>query len=197
MPLWAGVIFAFAIGYVLGAIPFGLLLTQAQGIDIRRVGSGNIGATNVLRTGHKALAAGTLLLDGAKGSAAVLLAYWFMSPTLAPAAGLGAVVGHMFTAWLSFRGGKGVATGLGVLLAAMWPVGLICCAVWLIVAFVTRISSAGALAAFVAAPALAHWLADPIRRDMAIVIALLVMLKHAGNIRRLVTGTEPKIGAAK
>jgi glycerol-3-phosphate acyltransferase PlsY len=194
---WTAFALAFAVGYALGAIPFGMLLTQARGIDIRKVGSGNIGATNVLRTGRKGLAAATLLLDGAKGAAAVLLVTHFMEPTFAPAAGLGAVAGHMFPVWLKFRGGKGVATGLGVILAAMWPVGLICCAIWLVVAGLFRISSAAALAAFVAAPGLAHWLATPMLRDMALVIALLVIMKHAGNIRRLVAGTEPRIGAGK
>jgi glycerol-3-phosphate acyltransferase PlsY len=197
MPLWTAFALAFAIGYALGAIPFGLLLTQARGIDIRAIGSGSIGATNVLRTGNKALAAATLLLDAAKGAAAVLLVAYFMEPVLAPAAGLGAVVGHMFPAWLKFRGGKGVATGMGVLLAAMWPVALICGAVWLTTARVTRISSASALVTCVAAPALAHWLSTPMLRDMTIVISLLVIFKHAGNIRRLVAGTEPRIGAGK
>ena len=197
MPLWSAFALAFGIGYALGAIPFGLLLTQARGIDIRAIGSGSIGATNVLRTGNKALAAATLLLDAAKGAAAVLLVAYFMEPVLAPAAGLGAVVGHMFPAWLKFRGGKGVATGMGVLLAAMWPVALICGAVWLATARITRISSASALVTCVAAPGLAHWLATPMLRDMAIVISLLVIFKHAGNIRRLVAGTEPRIGAGK
>jgi glycerol-3-phosphate acyltransferase PlsY len=197
MPLWTAFALAFGIGYALGAIPFGLLLTQARGIDIRAIGSGSIGATNVLRTGNKALAAATLLLDATKGAAAVLLVAYFMEPVLAPAAGLGAVVGHMFPAWLKFRGGKGVATGMGVLLAAMWPVALICGAVWLTTARVTRISSASALVTCVAAPALAHWLSTPMLRDMTIVISLLVIFKHAGNIRRLVAGTEPRIGAGK
>ena len=197
MPLWIGFALALAIGYLLGAIPFGLLLTQARGIDIRRMGSGSIGATNVLRTGNKGLAAATLLLDVAKGAASVLLVAFFIDPILAPAAGLGAVLGHMFPVWLGFQGGKGVATGLGVLLAAMWPVALICCGIWAVVAMLTKISSAASLAACVAAPALAHWLARPMLRDMAIVITLLVIMKHAGNIRRLVAGTEPRIGAAK
>jgi acyl phosphate:glycerol-3-phosphate acyltransferase len=197
MPLWTAFALAFAIGYALGAIPFGLLLTQARGIDIRAIGSGSIGATNVLRTGNKALAAATLLLDAAKGAAAVLLVAYFMEPMLAPAAGLGAVVGHMFPAWLKFRGGKGVATGMGVLLAAMWPVALISGAIWLATARITRISSASALATCVVAPGLAHWLATPMLRDMTIVISLLVIFKHAGNIRRLVAGTEPRIGAGK
>lgn len=190
----AGLGLALAIGYVLGAIPFGLLLTGSQGIDIRKVGSGNIGATNVLRTGRKGLAAATLALDALKGAAAVLLVGHFGGPAFAPAAGLGAVVGHLFPVWLKFRGGKGVATGLGVFLAAMWPVGLACCAVWLLVARVTKISSAGALAAFAASPLLAHFLAAPLLRDMAAAIAVLVFLSHRDNIRRLIAGTEPRIG---
>jgi glycerol-3-phosphate acyltransferase PlsY len=199
-PGWAiivGVGLAFAIGYALGAIPFGLLLTSARGIDIRRVGSGNIGATNVLRTGNKGLAAATLLLDGLKGAAAVLLVAWFAQPAFAPAAGLGAVVGHMFPVWLKFRGGKGVATGLGVLLAAAWPVGAACCAIWLAIARLTRISSAAALAAFATAPILAQFLATSAQRDMAVAIAVLVFLAHRGNIRRLIAGTEPRIGGTK
>jgi glycerol-3-phosphate acyltransferase PlsY len=197
MPPWAAFALALAIGYLLGAIPFGLLLTQARGMDIRRIGSHSIGATNVLRTGNKGLAAATLLLDVAKGAAAVLLVACFVEPIVAAAAGLGAVLGHMFPIWLNLRGGKGVATGLGVLLVAMWPVALICCGIWAVVATLTRMSSAASLAASVAAPALAHWLADPTLRDTAIVLALLVIMKHAGNIRRLVAGTEPRIGATK
>ena len=185
---------AFLIGYALGAIPFGLLLTSAAGIDIRKVGSGNIGATNVLRTGNKTLAAATLLLDAAKGAAAVLLVAWWADPAFVPFAGLGAVVGHMFPAWLKFRGGKGVATAFGVALAAMWPVALACAAIWLASAFLFRMSSAAALVAFVAAPILAQFFATPPLRDMAVAIAVLVFLAHRGNIRRLIAGTEPRIG---
>ncbi|MBV9656144.1 MAG: glycerol-3-phosphate acyltransferase, partial [Acetobacteraceae bacterium] len=146
-----------ALGYLCGSVPFGLLLTRAAGLgDIRAIGSGNIGATNVLRTGNRPIAAATLVLDGAKGAAALLLARWLAGPEAAPwaalAAGLGAVLGHLFPVWLRFRGGKGVATGLGVLLAAWWPVGLIACAVWLAGARLARISSVGALLAFAAAP---------------------------------------------
>ena len=195
-PVLAGLAIAFVIGYALGAIPFGLLLTSAWGIDIRKVGSGNIGATNVLRTGNKRLAAATLLLDVLKGAAAIWLVSWWASPAFAPAAGLGAVVGHMFPAWLNFRGGKGVATACGVVLAAMWPVGLACGAIWLAVAKVTKISSAAALAAVAAGPVLAHFLAGPALRDMAVAIALLVFLAHRGNIQRLMAGTEPRIGGS-
>ncbi len=194
-PLLLGVAIAFVIGYALGAIPFGLLLTSAAGIDIRKVGSGNIGATNVLRTGYKGLAAATLLLDAAKGAAAVLLVGWWAHPAFVPFAGLGAVMGHMFPVWLKFRGGKSVATSFGVALAAMWPVALAALGIWLAVAAVTRISSAAALVAIAATPLLAHFLATPALRDMAVAIAVLVFLAHRGNIRRLIAGTEPRIGS--
>ncbi len=188
---------AFA-GYLLGSIPFGLLLTRLAGLgDIRNLGSGNIGATNVLRTGNKALAALTLLLDGAKGAAAVLLA-GTMGPDMAALAGAGAVVGHLFPVWLRFKGGKGVATGLGVLLASAWPVGLAACATWLLVAALSRYSSLAALLAFLAAPFYA-WLLprNSEQIGLALLIALLVWLRHVANIRRLVSGTEPKIGARR
>src|SRR5262245_40394888 len=147
----------FLLGYLLGSIPFGLLLTLAAGLgDIRRIGSGNIGATNVLRTGRKGLAAATVLLDGGKGVVAVLIAqHW--GPDIAMLAGLGALIGHLFPVWLRFKGGKGVATGLGVLLALDWRIGLIACAAWLVVALLLRYSSLAALVAFAAAP-LAAWL---------------------------------------
>jgi len=193
-PIYVGLAIAFAIGYFLGSIPFGLLLTSAKGIDVRKIGSGSIGATNVLRTGNKILAAATLALDVLKGAAAILLVTWFANAAFAPAAGLGAVVGHMFPVWLNFRGGKSVATGAGVLLAAAWPVGLLCGAIWLVLAWMTRISSVASLAATAAAPVLAHFLATPPVRDMAVAIAVLVFLAHRGNIRRLIAGTEPRIG---
>src|ERR1700761_2171390 len=145
-----------AVGYLLGSIPFGLLLTKVAGLgDIRGIGSGNIGATNVLRTGRKELAAATLLLDGIKGAAAVLIAGSMVNQNIALFAGLAAVLGHLFPVWLGFKGGKGVATGLGVLIAAAWPIGLVACAIWLVVAAATRFSSLAALAAFASAPALA------------------------------------------
>ncbi|HEX3984402.1 MAG TPA: glycerol-3-phosphate 1-O-acyltransferase PlsY [Acidisoma sp.] len=188
-------------GYLLGSIPFGLILTRLGGAgDIRKIGSGNIGATNVLRTGRKGLAAATLLLDGSKGAAAVLLAAnW---PLLATAhhaglwAGLFAVIGHMAPLWLRFHGGKGVATGLGVALAACWPEGALMCLIWLIGAKVTKISSASALAAFIASPFLAWIFAGPAHALLALIVALLVLAKHHANIRRLLSGSEPRIGAA-
>ena len=146
--LSAPVLVAFAIGYLLGAIPFGLLLTRAAGLgDIRRVGSGNIGATNVLRTGHRGLAAATLVLDAVKGAGAVLIGAWLLGETAGIAAGFGAFLGHTFPVWLAFKGGKGVATYVGVLLGLSWPTALAFCAIWLAVAFVTRYSSLSALIA--------------------------------------------------
>jgi len=184
------------LGYLLGAIPFGLLLTRAAGLgDIRAIGSGNIGATNVLRTGRKGLAAATLLLDGLKGAAAVLLALWLAGHDAALWAGLGAVLGHLFPVWLRFKGGKGVATSYGVLIAAAWPVGLAAGAIWLIVAKLARISSLAALASFAAAPFLAALLADSGVVKLALAIAVLVFIRHHANIRRLLAGTEPRIGA--
>ena len=186
-------------GYLLGAVPFGLLLTRAAGLgDIRQVGSGNIGATNVLRTGRKGLAATTLVLDGGKGAAAVLIAAALAGPAAAPAAplwaGAGAVLGHLFPVWLGFRGGKGVATGLGVLLAAAWPVGAVACAVWLVVAKLARFSSLAALTAFASAPLAATLLAGPGLVKLSLAIAVLVFARHHANIRRLFAGTEPRIG---
>jgi glycerol-3-phosphate acyltransferase PlsY len=183
------------LGYLLGSIPFGLLLTQAAGLgDIRRIGSGNIGATNVLRTGNKALAAATLLLDGLKGAAAVLLAAWFGGPQAVLWAGIGAVVGHSFPVWLRFKGGKGAATAYGVLIAAAWPVGLAAGAVWLAMAAATRKSSLAALTSFALAPVFAAVLANLTVVKLALVIAVLVFARHHENIRRLLSGTEPRIG---
>jgi glycerol-3-phosphate acyltransferase PlsY len=189
------------VGYLLGSIPFGLILTRLGGAgDIRAIGSGNIGATNVLRTGRKGLAAATLLLDGAKGAAAVLLAVYVPALHVSPTAGLWAggfaVIGHMFPAWLKFRGGKGVATGIGVALAACWPEGVLMCAIWLIGAKVTKISSASALSAFILSPVIAWSLGGPARAILALAVAILVIGRHHANIRRLLAGTEPRIGAA-
>jgi len=181
-------------GYLIGSVPFGLLLTKAAGLgDIRQVGSGNIGATNVLRTGRKGLAAATLILDGLKGAVAVLLARQFLVDQDV-VVGTAAVLGHLFPVWLGFRGGKGVATGLGVLLAAAWPVGLACCAVWLVAAKLLKMSSAAALTAFAAAPLFALVLSSADHALMALLIAVLVFWRHEANIRRLLAGTEPRIG---
>jgi acyl phosphate:glycerol-3-phosphate acyltransferase len=182
-------------GYLLGSIPFGLLLTRAAGLgDIRAIGSGNIGATNVLRTGRKSLAAATLVLDGGKGAVAVLAAAALAGREPALVAGLGAVLGHLFPVWLRFRGGKGVATGLGVLLASAWPVGVLACAIWLVMAALFRISSLAALTALAASPFLAWGLSDPGEVLLALLVAILVFARHHENIARLLAGTETRIG---
>jgi acyl phosphate:glycerol-3-phosphate acyltransferase len=185
------------VGYLLGSIPFGLLLTRMTGKgDIRTIGSGNIGATNVLRTGSKGLAALTLLLDGGKGAvAALVMGHWGSDYALL--AGLFAVIGHDFPIWLKFQGGKGVATTIGVLLALAWPVGLIACGVWLATALIFRISSLAALVALAASPLLMVWLADGSRAVIAALLALLAFARHHANIRRLLKGEEPKIGGGK
>ncbi len=192
-PFWA----AGVIGYLLGSIPFGLVLTRLFGLgDIRSIGSGNIGATNVLRTGNKPLAAATLLLDGAKGAVAVLIAgQW--GPDMAVIAGGAAFLGHIFPVWLGFKGGKGVATFLGLMLALSWPVGVACCATWLLVAAVLRYSSLAALIAAGLAPVYAMIFADPQRAELAAACLVLILIRHHANIRRLLGGTEPRIGAGK
>ena len=186
-------ILATVIGYLLGSIPFGLLLTRLAGHgDIRRIGSGNIGATNVLRTGNKAIAGLTLALDLGKGLAAVLVAaHWGRDPTLAAAAAV--VLGHMFPVWLGFRGGKGAATGLGVLLALAWPVAAIGFAIWLAVLAIFRYSSLAALVAAIAAIVLAAFRTPAATAYLIAGIALLVILRHHDNIRRLIAGTESRI----
>ncbi len=185
-----------AFAYILGSIPFGLLLTRMAGLgDIRAIGSGNIGATNVLRTGKKGIALATLLLDGGKGVIAVLWMQAYGHGVFIAA--LFAVLGHLYPVWLGFKGGKGVATGLGVLLALSWPVGLICCGVWLAMAVLVRISSLAALAAYAAAPIAAWFLASHVSALLALLIAALVYWKHRGNIARLLAGTEPRIGQSK
>jgi glycerol-3-phosphate acyltransferase PlsY len=184
------------IGFLLGSIPFGLLLTRAAGLgDIRAIGSGNIGATNVLRTGRRGLAAATLLLDAAKGAAAVFAALLLFGAIWMPLAAIAAVVGHCFTPWLRFRGGKGVATGLGVLIALDWRLGAASCAVWLAVALTTRMSSMGALAAFLVSPLVAYALLPAWWFVAPAFIAALVLWRHQDNIGRLMNGTEPRMGA--
>lgn len=187
-----------AFGYLLGSIPFGLLLTRMAGLgDIRKIGSGNIGATNVLRTGSKGLAALTVVLDAAKGAVAVLVARHLAGDAVAMLAGLGAVLGHLFPVWLRFKGGKGVATGLGVLLAAAWPIGVTACAVWLAAFAIVRISSVGALAAFASAPITAIVLANSGAFSLSLTVAVLVFVRHHANIRRLLAGQEPRVGRRK
>ncbi|MGE4218540.1 MAG: glycerol-3-phosphate 1-O-acyltransferase PlsY [Alphaproteobacteria bacterium] len=196
----AAAIGVLAAGYLLGSVPFGLVLTRLAGYgDIRQIGSGNIGATNVLRTGNKTLAALTLVLDGGKGAAAVLIAAVLAPalPSLAAIAGAAAVLGHLFPVWLRFRGGKGVATTLGTLLALAWPVGALVCATWLAVAAATRFSSLAALVSVALAPAYAAWLAGPPEAIAAACLAVLVWIRHHENIRRLLSGQEPRIGARK
>ena len=192
---WLWTLAALAFGYALGSIPFGLLLTRAAGLgDIRNVGSGNIGATNVLRTGRKGLAAATLLLDGAKGLVAVLIARQ-IGPEAAIAAAAGAVLGHMFPVWLGFKGGKGVATTLGVMGGLAWPVGVLACVLWLLIAAVFRYSSLAALLGVALAALAAWWLSTPAIALLMTVLVPAVWAKHHENIRRLLSGTEPKIGA--
>jgi glycerol-3-phosphate acyltransferase PlsY len=184
-------------GYLLGSIPFGLVLTRLFGYgDVRRIGSGNIGATNVLRTGNKALAAATLVLDSGKGAFATLVAAQY-GPDAAVLAAAGSMLGHTFPVWLGFKGGKGVATALGVLLAVSWPVGLAACATWLLVAFLTRYSSLSALVALGLSPVVGWVVAGPQVGQLAIFIAVLVFIRHHANIRRLIRGEEPRIGGRK
>nr|PZN78812.1 MAG: glycerol-3-phosphate acyltransferase [Pseudomonadota bacterium] len=189
-------IVALAIGYCLGSIPFGLLLTRLAGLgDIRNIGSGNIGATNVLRTGRKELAAVTLLLDALKGTASVLIGSLIGGPEVAMAGGLGAFLGHIFPVWLGFKGGKGVATYIGVLLGLHWPAALAFCIVWLTVAILTRYSSLSALVASVATPLLLWMTGKGWLAALAGVLTVLLAIKHSSNIQRLIAGTESKIGA--
>jgi glycerol-3-phosphate acyltransferase PlsY len=184
----------FLLGYLLGSIPFGLLLTRAAGLgDIRKVGSGNIGATNVLRTGRKELAAATLLLDALKGFAAVWVAHQ-VGELAAVGAAAGAVLGHMFPVWLSFKGGKGMATTLGVMWGLAWPVGAIACAAWLVFAAIFRYSSLATLLSAVVAAIAAWFLADPRAATLLTLLVPLVWARHHANISRLLKGTEPKIG---
>jgi acyl phosphate:glycerol-3-phosphate acyltransferase len=188
------IVLALVFGYLLGSIPFGLLLTRAAGgPDIRSIGSGNIGATNVLRTGHKGLAAATLLCDALKGTVAVLMAAHFGADA-ALMAGLGAFLGHLFPVWLRFKGGKGVATYIGVLLGLYWPAALAFCAIWFVVAAVFRFSSLAALIASAMTP-LTLWLFGlPTVAAVFTLLTLLLWIKHRENIARLLSGTEGKIG---
>lgn len=192
---WPYLLAALAGGYLLGAIPFGLLLTRAAGLgDIRKVGSGNIGATNVLRSGRKDLAAATLVLDGGKGAAAALIAASW-GPDMALVAALGALLGHLFPIWLRFKGGKGVATALGIWLTVAWPVGLAACATWLLVAVLFRYSSLSSLISVAAAPGFAWLIVGDLQLvEFGAIIAILIWAMHHANIRRLLRGEESKIG---
>ncbi|MEO8667215.1 MAG: glycerol-3-phosphate 1-O-acyltransferase PlsY [Bauldia sp.] len=185
---------ALILGYALGSIPFGIILTRFAGLgDIRAIGSGNIGATNVLRTGHKGLAAATLIGDALKGTVAVLIASHF-GPQAALLAGLGAFLGHLFPVWLNFKGGKGVATYLGVLIGLHWPSALVFAVVWLAAAAITRFSSVGALSASVAAPLALFFFGQSEIGSLFVILSVILWLKHAQNIRRLAIGSEGRIG---
>jgi glycerol-3-phosphate acyltransferase PlsY len=193
---WAAPALALLGGYLLGSIPFGVLLTRWAGAgDLRTIGSGNIGATNVLRTGRKGLALLTLVLDGAKGAAAVLIAGQ-IDPGLAPLAGGAAFVGHLYPVWLGFHGGKGVATMLGIALALHWPSGLIFAGVWLGAMALSRFSSVGGMAAAIVTPVSAAWFQQFSLALLFLGCALLVLWKHRSNLERLLAGTEPRIGRA-
>jgi glycerol-3-phosphate acyltransferase PlsY len=189
-------VFAAALGYFLGSIPFGLVLTKFAGTqDIRTIGSGSIGATNVLRTGRKGLAAGTLLLDALKGTLAVIVAGSVGGPYAAMVAGLFAFLGHLFPVWLNYKGGKGVAVYIGVMLGLFFPAAIVFCLAWLACAFTSRYSSFSALAASAITPIFLWWYASPQLAMLATVMTLLLWFAHRDNIRRLQAGTESKIGA--
>jgi glycerol-3-phosphate acyltransferase PlsY len=193
---WAGVLAALGFGYLLGSIPFGLLFAYAFGEgDVRKIGSGTIGATNVLRTGNRTAAALTLLFDAAKGAAAVAFVREMVGPDAALVAGLGAFLGHLYPAWLNFKGGKGVAVSLGVLLTAFWPGALLAAATWLAVVGWSRISSLSALVTAVMAPLYMLMFGRLHEALLTVVLAVLVFVSHRQNIRRLLRGEEPRIGS--
>ncbi|MEG8037986.1 glycerol-3-phosphate 1-O-acyltransferase PlsY [Sphingomonas sp. LR60] len=195
--IWIAPVAALLIGYVLGSIPFGVILTRMTGAgDLRQIGSGNIGATNVLRTGRKGLAAATLLLDLAKGLGAVLLVAWLW-PGEQPLAAAGALIGHCYPVWLRFRGGKGVATLMGVALGLGWPLGLVFAILWLGLLAITRISSLAGMAAAISTPVTAAILGDFDLVPLLMALAAIVLWKHRANIARLVDGTEPRVGGSK
>jgi glycerol-3-phosphate acyltransferase PlsY len=191
----AFLIVAFLLGYLFGSIPFGLLLTRLAGTqDLRSIGSGSIGATNVLRTGRKGLAAATLICDALKGTLAVVIAGYYGGPNAAMLAALGAFLGHLFPVWLKFRGGKGVAVYIGVLIGLFWPAALIFCAMWLATAFTTRYSSLSALVAAFITPLFLWWFSHPALASLFAVLTMLLFYAHRENIKRLQAGTEGKIG---
>jgi glycerol-3-phosphate acyltransferase PlsY len=192
----AFLVVAFGVGYLFGSIPFGLILTRLAGTeDLRSIGSGSIGATNVLRTGSKPLAVGTLLGDALKGTAAVVLMGYYGGPNAAMLAALGAFLGHLFPVWLKFRGGKGVATYIGVLIGLFWPAAIVFCVMWLAVAFATRYSSLAALVSAFITPVFLWWFGHPALASLLVVMTLLMFYAHRENIKRLQAGTENKIGA--
>jgi glycerol-3-phosphate acyltransferase PlsY len=186
---------AFIIGYLLGSIPFGLVLTRLAGTeDLRSIGSGNIGATNVLRTGRKGLAAATLLLDALKGTVAVIIAGYFAGAEAAMLAGLGAFLGHLFPVWLKFKGGKGVAVYIGFLIGLYWPAAILFCVIWLATALISRYSSLSALIASVVTPIFIWWYDHPMLAALSALLTLLLFYMHRANISRLLAGTEGRIG---
>ena len=191
-------VIALALGYLLGSIPFGLLLTRLAGTqDLRTIGSGNIGATNVLRTGHKGLAAATLLGDMLKGTLAVVISDSIGGTEAAMAAAIGAFLGHLFPVWLNFKGGKGVAVYIGVLLGLSWRAALVFCVIWLTTAFVTRYSSLAALVASIITPIFLWWFGPPALASLFAVMTMLLFYMHRENIKRLQAGTEGRIGEKK
>jgi glycerol-3-phosphate acyltransferase PlsY len=186
------------LAYLLGSVPFGIVITRAMGLgDLRQIGSGNIGATNVLRTGSKTAALATVLLDGAKGGVAVLIARALFDEDAAQLAGLAAFLGHLFPVWLGFKGGKGVATFLGILLALAWPVGLAVCATWLVTALITRTSSIAALVAAASGGVWLFWFLEGRILILVFILTVLVYLRHTENLKRIKAGTEPRIGTKK
>lgn len=191
-------LYAAVFAYLCGSVPFGLLLTRAAGLgDIRNIGSGNIGATNVLRTGNRWLAAATLILDAAKAALPILVSRYYWGENAAMLAAIFAFLGHCFPVWLNFKGGKGVAVMIGSLLALSWPVGLIFCAVWLVIAFAQKLSSLAALTAAATAPIFAFVVVNEWLAGAVAVMALMLFFQHRANIVRLMAGTEPKIGSEK
>ena len=195
--LWAAPLGALLLGYVLGSIPFGILLTRAAGAgDLRAIGSGSIGATNVLRTGRKGLAAATLLLDAFKGLLAVALVAWLL-PGDAQLAAAGAFLGHCYPVWLKFRGGKGVATLMGIVLALHWPCALVYAVIWLGLLALTRVSSVAGMAAAISAPVSAALFGEVNLVFLLLALALIVVWKHRSNVDRLLAGTEPRVGGAR
>src|SRR4051812_4244108 len=188
-------VLAFAAGYLLGSIPFGLLITRLAGTqDIRAIGSGSIGATNVLRTGRKGLAAATLIADALKGALVVLAMAWWCGPECGLIAGLGAFLGHLFPVWLRFKGGKGIATGLGILLALSWQAAIAIAIIWIAVAAALRYSSVASLIAAAAAPIILWWVGTPSQALLFLILGALTFMMHRGNIARLMNGSEGKIG---
>jgi len=195
MSPYAIVVIALLIGYLLGSIPFGLILTRLGGTaDIRSIGSGNIGATNVLRTGRKGLAAATLLCDVLKGTVAVIIAGYVGGPNAAMLAALGAFLGHLFPVWLGFKGGKGVAVYIGVLIGLFWPAAVVFCVLWAATAAITRYSSLSALVAGLVTPIFLWWFGQPALTALFAVLTLLLFYMHRENIKRLLAGTEGRIG---